>query len=459
MATPSPDPTAPRFARLRHVARGLQLDRAVLYILVLRLWQLLAGPVTVLLIVRYFSPEMQGFYYAFGSLLAFQTLFDLNVTVVLLVGAGREWIALDLDSHGRVTGESTAAEQLASLARFGTVWYRGAAALCLLFVGGAGFLIFRQQGLGASDQLAWGVTILAASLILTLLPRMAILQGCHQILAVNRNLALQSICGSLVVWTCLVVGLGLWAVPCAWLVRLGWDVWLVHGRFGPLFASLRHRTAHAINWKADLWPLQWRLAVQSIASAVATASFVLSLFIMHSEAAAGRIGMTFSVLHMLLWGGLAWLQTRVPKLSGLAKHEERGQYDRLFIRITLLTTAAVLSGALAGWFVILGLDYFDIHVGEVRLADRFVSPISFALMAIAIIAQHIINCLTTYSRTRQREAFVLPNVILNGGLTAGIWLAAGPYGEFGVALVAATALVVGGLPIWLMIWRRERRTW
>lgn len=460
---PLPDPVPPpapvRFERSRGFARRLHLDRAVFYVFLTRLWQLVAGPITLLLIARHFTRDEQGVYYAFNSLLAFQTLFDLNVTVVLLIGAGRQWAKLSLDSTGRVTGQRESLEQLASLTRFGLIWYRAAALLCLLCVGSGGLFLFQNKNLTSSDYAAWLVTIFAASAVLAILPRLAILQGCHQVLAVNRNLALQAVSASLVVWSCLIAGLGLWAIPASWLMRLAWDLTLVHIIYRPFFRSLKEQAVRAIHWRTEVWPLQWRLALQAVSYAILTASFVLALFETHSEAAAGRMGMTLQVLNLILWGGFGWVQTRVPQLATLGKQNDRPAYNKLFFQIVSLTTLLVAFAAIAAWTGLVLLRVFDLHVRNIHLAERFTSTDTFAWMALGIVAQHLLHCIILYSRTRQREAFVWPNVFLNTLLTAALWSLAGPYGEKGIAIATGVILSGIGVPVWLLVLRREIRLW
>ncbi|HEX6983734.1 MAG TPA: hypothetical protein VF170_00085 [Planctomycetaceae bacterium] len=438
--------------RLRRLARKAEFDRAVFFALAARLWQTLAGPVTVLLIATRFDPKTQGYYYAFGSLLAVQSLFELNLCVVLLNAAGHEWPLLRLDPRGRVTGDAHAADRLAGLDRFGVRWYGVAALLCFVGVGAAGHWMFRD--LPPAGHAAWAVSVAAASAMLVLLPRTAILQGCHQVEAVNRNAALQAVTGTLAVWAVVLAGLGLWAVAASWLTRLAWDARLVFRRFREFFGSLRSRAAPHVRWREEIWPLQWRLALQAVAAAAATSSFVLALFQLRSEAAGGRMGMTLSVLNMLLWGGLAWLQTRIPVLAGHSRRNDRAEYDRLFLRVTLSTLTVVAAGAAAFWAAVAAM-----HGLRLAIAERFLDPLAFAVLSAAIVTQHLLNCLTIYARTRQREPFLVPGVLLNFAIATGVWLAAPAFGELGVATVYASLLTIVGVPVWVVVWSRDRATW
>jgi hypothetical protein len=455
---PAHEPAPPDRGHLRRFARRLEFDRAVFYALAARAWQTLAGPVTVILIATRFTPEMQGHYYAFGSLLAIQSLFELSLNVVLLNAAGHEWPFLRLDERGRVAGEDHAANRLAGLLRFGTRWYAAAALLGLVVIGGTGHVLFATRGLSLSGHFAWTATVVASSVMLALLPRIAILQGCHQVLAVNRNAVIQAISGTLAVWGCIVAGLGLWAVAASWIARLVWELRLVIGRYGTFFDSLQRRKVPHVRWAAEIWPLQWRLALQAIAAAAMTSSFVLALYVARPpalrEVEAGRMGMTLSVLNMLLWSGLAWFQTRIPVLAGYSRRKARTEYDRLFRRVAAATSVVVIGGAVAFWCVIAGMDALG-----VSLAERFLEPLPLALLAAAIATQHFLNCLTIYARTRQREPFLVANVTLNFTIAAGVWLAAPALGELGVAAVYAAVVVVAGIPLWVVIWNRDRQEW
>jgi len=466
--------------RLRRLARRFEFDRAVFYVLVARAWQTIAGPITILLIAIRLNPQEQDFYYSFGSLLTLQSLFELNLGVVLVIAAGREWTLLRLDEACHVAGDAQAADRIAALERFGRKWYSAAALLCWLIVGGTGLWLFRDAPSGGLP--AWMVTVTAASMMLLYLPGLFLLHGCRQVEAVNRNYLVQSICGSLAVWIFILAGTGLWAVAASWTVKVAWDAWLIRRAYAPFFRSLRVRTPPPIDWMSEIWPLQWRLGLQSIAIAAATSSLVLALKILSVEGAAGRMGMTLSVLNMVLWGGLAWVQTRIPILAGYGRHNDRHAYDRLFLRVSAASLLAVAIASIGSVGVVVGIQGLEEQIAErfadmpalnlrvarwtvsipitkLHIAERFVDPATFALLALATITQHALNCLTIYSRTRQREPFVLSTVVLNLAIAASVWSIAASLGELGVSAVYAGLSVIVGLPVWIAVWQKERHAW
>ena len=74
--------------------RWFDVDRAIAYALLSKVWLLFAGPITLYLISLYLTPEMQGFYYTFLSLVALQVFIELGFYVVITQFASHEWAHL-----------------------------------------------------------------------------------------------------------------------------------------------------------------------------------------------------------------------------------------------------------------------------------------------------------------------------------------------------------------------------
>ena len=101
--TPSPRRSWPR-----RLLNRLEVDRATFHAVALRIWQLVGGFVSMLLISQYFSPHVQGYYYTFYAVLALQTFFELGLQIVILNAASHEWAGLACDAQGRIIGPAAA---------------------------------------------------------------------------------------------------------------------------------------------------------------------------------------------------------------------------------------------------------------------------------------------------------------------------------------------------------------
>jgi len=127
---------------MRRWLNRLEMDRAVFYSVSGRAWQFVAGPVTILLIAFYFTPELQGYFYTFASLLALQTFVELGLQVVIINVSSHEWARLSLDDRGHLTGDPRALSRLVSLGRKVAVWYGAASLVFVVGVGVAGVAFF-----------------------------------------------------------------------------------------------------------------------------------------------------------------------------------------------------------------------------------------------------------------------------------------------------------------------------
>ncbi|MCA9071360.1 MAG: hypothetical protein KDA84_20675, partial [Planctomycetaceae bacterium] len=298
----------------------LEVDRATFYALLGRAWQVIAGPITLVLISMYFPPKMQGWFYVFAEMLALQSLVEMNLNQIIINIASHEWSHLKQAPDGSLTGDPEALSRLVSLGRFFANWYLGVAGLYTLVIGvGGGFWMASNASSPEIDWLGpWIVVTICTGLSLWFIPIYALLNGCNQVIATHRFRVVQGILGNLAVWSCIPLGAGLWTTVAIAATKLAGDIFPLLGPYRRFFRVFFQKPqGPTVSWQDEIAPLQWRLALQTGSSALAMSSLTLVLFDYHGEAAAGRMGMTWSALKSLQWGALAWVYTRVPKFGML----------------------------------------------------------------------------------------------------------------------------------------------
>jgi hypothetical protein len=67
------------------------IERATLYAMASRLWGSAAGLLTAVLVAWFFTPELQGYYFTFLSLLTLQTFAELGFGELLQQFVSHEW--------------------------------------------------------------------------------------------------------------------------------------------------------------------------------------------------------------------------------------------------------------------------------------------------------------------------------------------------------------------------------
>lgn len=81
-------------------------SRGLLFVLMQRLWQALAGVVTIFLIAHTLSPDMQGWFYTFVSIASLYTLFEMGLSTAIIQVTAHLFIKVHWLSEGRFAGQN-----------------------------------------------------------------------------------------------------------------------------------------------------------------------------------------------------------------------------------------------------------------------------------------------------------------------------------------------------------------
>ena len=130
---------------------------------------MLAGPVTLLMIAHHFTPEVQGFYYTFASLLALQSFAELGFYLVIINLASHEWAHLGLDASGRIVGSSDALSRLVSLGRLIVKWYTIVSGVFVVLAIAVGLMVLsRESHPDVEWRAPWMVLVFLTGLLLVI---------------------------------------------------------------------------------------------------------------------------------------------------------------------------------------------------------------------------------------------------------------------------------------------------
>ncbi len=432
------------------------MDRATAYALLTRSSQAISGAVTLLLIAYFFSPELQGYYYVFASLLALQSFLELGLYVVIINLSSHEWSKLRLDESGAVVGVTVALSRLAGITRFVAKWYAIVSLLFFLGVGVAGYtFLSRSQSSDVLWRGPWVAAMAPAAIQLWLMPLLSLLEGCDQVVAINRFRFLQSITEALAMWALLAAGAGLWVTAGSLGVKVATTIVFLGVRYRRFFESVLAASGlEQIHWKSEIWPMQWRLAVQGAVNYLMFSLFNPVMFHYHGPVVAGQMGMTLQVIAVVQLMSLAWIQTKVPRLGMLAAKREYKEMDRIWWQASKWSFGFALAGSLIVWITVLILCEYRVWV-----CSRLLGPLPTALFLAAYGLQLISLSQGAYLRAYAREPFLVVGVV-GGPLVAGLVLLLGrDYGPIGAAAAYVLAVGVVLLPMTTLIWIRRRKQW
>ena len=427
----------------------------MVFLLGARTWQLVTGPLTLVLVTGCLTAELQGFYFTFGSLIALQSFVELGFTVVIINLASHEWAGLELDAAGRITGDPDALSRLVSLGRLIFKWYAAAAAIFLLGAGSTGYFLFSARAGPAVDWRGpWLSLVVLAALQFWTLPFVALLEGCNQLRAVNSFRLRQAVVGNLLLWTSLALGAGLWA-PVVYTasntaVALALLLWHHHQFFVPF---RRARNEVRIHWKNEIWPMQWRLALSGIVNYWALSLYNPVMFYYHGAQVAGQMGLTLSVVNAIQAVALSWIYIRIPRFGVLVAKSQYQLLDAEWRRTVLISFTVCLLGSAAAWLAI-----YAVTANGLNIAHRLLplAPASFLLIGVNLL--HFVQCEAAYLRAHRKEPIVAMSVttsLVTGFL---VWWWGSSRGPIGATAGYATVSVVA--LIWAtIVWSRCRREW
>ena len=463
------EPQPQRRSWPRRFLNRMEVNRAVFYALVNRGWQFLTGPITMLLIVAFFSSELQGYYYTFGALIALQAFVEMGMQVVTVYVTSHEWHKLELDQRGYLIGDASALSRLRSLAGLVLKWYAIAGTLFLVAIGTAGYYFFLSQP--ETDvvwQAPWVCIVILTALNLMAAPCISLLDGCNQMAVTNRYRALQGVMGTLVVCGAIFNGAGLWTCVAGAAVRLFWELWLIAVRYRRFFATLlKPQPGPRVNWSEEIWPLQWKLAVQAMA-AYFTSAFVIPLMFEYQGAeVAGQLGLTWTALITLQMAAYSWMLARAPLFGTLVSQNDITELNRVFRRLAQVSTVVLLTGGTLFCLVVFLLQMiqgvelpaawnrFEPAWNLVQKVQARILPLyPTVLLTLALFPIHISLCVMAYIRPFKQEPFLVLNTacqLLTGLL---VWYFGKTYGPVGAGW---GFLIVGYLlsvPGFLLILKR-----
>lgn len=441
---------------LRRMMRLGEVDRAVVFGVLTRIWGLGSGPVTMLLIASRFTPELQGYYYTFGSLLALQVFVELGLGQVILQFASHEWSRLSLDEHGWIVGDPQPLSRLVSLGRFAFRWYAVAGGLVAVGLGLAGFVFFsRSPQIGVDWAAPWFVLCILTGINLCLLPLWSLLEGCNQVAQVYAYRLAQGILNSLSIWSAILLGAGLWAGPVASIVGLVWAALFLYRRYGRFFHPFIVSTrGSSISWRTEIWSFQWRIALSWVSGYFAFSLFTPVLFQFRGPVVAGQMGMTWTVVSALSAICMTWVLTKAPRFGVLVASKDYARLDRLVLR----SGVAAFGVACCGAIVMEGLVYL-LYALDHPLATRLLPPLPTGLFLLAAVLMQISYPQSAYLRAHKKEPFL--GLSVASGLLIGLStvLLGSRYGATGMAAGYLAVVALVALPMGTVIWYRCRAAW
>lgn len=450
----------PAFAEKARRLTGI--DRAVGFAILGRGWSALAGIITLALLVRFLTKYEQAYYSTFGNFMALQVFFELGLSMVLMQFASHERAGLEWTPQRTLEGDPIAKARLASLLRRGLFWYALMSVAALALIYPAGFIFFHSYNVQhpgeppVAWQTPWLLLALSVSTGLLFTPLWAILEGSGLVAEVVAAQFVGGVLNSLLFWVMLSHHWGLYAAPIGGLAGMAWTItWLSVRQRGFLMDLLAAaRPGIGVSWRTELWPLQWKIALSWLSGFFIFELFVPLLLWFHGLVAAGRLGLSLSIVLAIAAIAMGWVSTKAAPFGSLVARKEWAQMDKIFFPCLLQSTVVLVVGEAAFWLLRLYLP-----VLSPRLDGRLLGPLPLGMMMAAMAAAHIVGAEAVYLRAHKQEPLLIP--ALAGGLCICVssFFLGRAYGATGMMAGYLVISLIFGTGLGTLVFIRKRREW
>jgi hypothetical protein len=446
-------------AQLRRLLRFWGVDRAVGYTVIGRGWSILTGPITLLLLAVFLSPEQQGFYYTFTSILALQIFFELGLSFVLLQLASHEKAKLEWTNDGILDGDPTAKARLFSLLRMALAWYGIAAILVIGVVMPLGLIFFARHqpvGVDVGWQLPWILVVLVFGCNLFVSPIFVVLEGCGLVAEIAFVRIWHAVVSSLLFWLALSLHWGLFAAVVingfGFFWGIGW-LWFYKRSFLLDLVSFPFSGA-AISWRREVWPFQWKIAISWLSGYFIFQLFNPVLFAFHGATAAGQMGMSLNMIGSISNLALAWVETKSAPFGSLIAKREFKKLDQMFFPCLWQSFSIVALGGVALWIVAFYLNHIH-HPFSHRLLD----PVPLGFLIATAMLNHIVIAEGVYLRAHKQDPFLVTSIIIGFLVSLSTYFLGKHFAATGMAVGYFTIMLFIGLGVGTWIFMQKRRLW
>lgn len=438
-----------------------ELDRAVFYGILLKLWSVVSGSVNVILVSTFFSSSLQGYYYTFNTLIALQVFVELGLGIVTQQFASHEWAKLSFNKKGDIIGDEDALSKLRSLARISFKWFFiGGIVLTIgLMIGGYFYFSPSQSHDNIQWLMPWMLLSVLTGVNIFFVPFWSLLEGCNQVKNLYGFRLFQGMAFSVSIWIFMACGSELWTAAFASVVLIISNIVFVKLKYLNFFKSLLllKPSGPKINWFENLMPMQIRIAVSWISGYFSFSLFVPILFKYQGPEVAGQFGMTWGIIAAI--GGIAssWLSPKIPKFAILISKGDYTELDKLFWKIVKIVFGVIFLLSAFLWLFVFILPIIKTDF-SIKLSSRILSPDIVAIFLIAQILQIASTPFSAYMRAHKREPLMYLSILAGALIGLSTFFFGKYFSVFEVALgyLTVNALII---PMVVIVWYNERRSW
>lgn len=443
---------------IKKLADKIGIDGTIAITIITKIIQAGGAVLCIFFIGKYLSPNEQGYYYTFASILALQLFFELGLTGIITQYAAHEFAHLKWGSNYQLIGDEYYKSRLSSLLRFCVKWFAIIAIIFFFILLIVGFLFFKKFNVNVDIewQKPWIILCLATALNLFIDPLLAFFDGIGEIKDMVKVRFIQKFLGIVLILIFFILGFKLYSSALASLIAILINyIQIMFSKRKKIIKSIwNEKKDAAINYYKEIFPYQWRIALSWISGYFIFQLFNPVLFATEGAKVAGQMGMTLTALGGVSNLSMGWIFTKVPLFSSLIAKKDFKQLDEIFDKtVKQLFIISLFSVGLFIFFV-LGLNKLHISLG-----DRFLKPLPLLLLCVNVIVNQLVFSWATYLRCHKQEPFLIISIVAGILCCASTYILGHLYGLLGIVSgYTFITLVIGGIG-GFVVFVKKKKEW
>jgi O-antigen/teichoic acid export membrane protein len=433
-----------------------QQHKDLFFTLINQFWRLVSGPITMLLIPLFLSPEQQGYWYLFGSLSALSIFADLGFSNIILQFSAHEFAYLRFLDNGLLAGDKANLKKLGSFFRFVIKWISTICAVVfpVIYIIGIGF--FARDKVLVIYLLPWTLYAIGALINFFNHSILSFIEGLNKIESIQKIRFRVAIANTAIIAMILVSGGTIYALALSMLLSASSIFISIFGGFKKILVQLLDVSKGFIyNWRKEIVPLFVKYALSFSSGYFIFQIYTPLMHYFHGPVYSGKVGITLALVMAIFNMSNIWMYTITPKMNMLISQKSWDNLDRLFKKRLYLSLGTYL-------LISIGLFLFLALFGKFwiipKIITRFLPVTSLAILLVCYFFQVFINAWALYLRGHKQEPYVIPSVV------SAIWIAVTTYlvGKFmspAWFFLGFFAGYVWGTPLDYIIYRTCKGKW
>lgn len=445
----------------KRVKSFLNLKSDLVYSILFKFLQQLGGLLVLFFVARFLSPEEQGFYYTFASIVAIQVFFELGLSNVIVQFVAHENANIIWNDKSQINSKNPNVSRLSSLLSFTIKSFFLISILLLIFLGFAGFIFFSKFE-SPNDtinwQSPWLVIVLNASASLFFNAIMSFLEGMDRIASVSRIRSIQQTLIIILSIALFNFGFKLFSVPTAMILSLCiTSIYFLRSKeFELIKKVLENSGLVKVEYFKEIFPLQWKIAISWMSGYLIFQLINPLLFAIEGPVVAGKMGITMAVLNAIMGLGFVWITIKIPRFSFLIVQRKFKDLNREYYSALLKSCVVILIGMFSFVYFIKIIDDYELLSFEVE--KKFVSSILIFKLIIIVFLNFIVGTIGVYVRCHKREPLFVQSVVMSVFSALAFYYFTDLFGVVGL-INANVFLTIFGF-IWVMhIFSKFKRKW